>query len=225
MEDEKLLEWIRRDIAENNALSEFCDVDNALSKEKQKETAMLIPKFRIDGKTKKYKKAHKRKEVPTIPDARVAELKEMLQQVESLKDLIAKQTVALDKMKVSNARAHREILEGKQFLESLRTEVENKKLEHLQQLEEARVAEQKEKKELERRRRAQAKISEKSRSAVDEQKRMEEELKQLEASYTEFKATRDREKRQLERKIKRLRKENEVLTVEINGIEKQLAET
>lgn len=225
MNDEKLLEWIRRDIAENEALAEFCDIDDALSPEKQKETAMLIPKFRIDGKTKKYKKAHKRKEVPTIAEARVAELKEMLSQVDSLKDLISKQTSAIEKLKVSNARAHREILEGKQFLENLRTEVENKKLEHLQQLEEARVQEEKERRELDRQRRAQAKISQKSKNAVSEQKRMEEELKALEASYEEFKANRNKEKRQLERKIKRLRKENEVLTVEINGIEKQLADT
>lgn len=225
MNDEKLLEWIRRDIAENEALAEFCDIDDALSPEKQKETAMLIPKFRIDGKTKKYKKAHKRKEVPTIAEARVAELKEMLSQVDSLKDLISKQTSAIEKLKVSNARAHREILEGKQFLENLRTEVENKKLEHLQQLEEARVQEEKERRELDRQRRAQAKISQKSKNAVSEQKRMEEELKALETSYEEFKANRNKEKRQLERKIKRLRKENEVLTVEINGIEKQLADT
>lgn len=225
MDEELLLfRWIKRDMAENAALAEFYDVDDALKPVKQETMNMLIPKFRIDGKTKKYKKAHKRKEIPTIPEARIEEFREMMTEIETLKENIAKQKASIDKAKVSNAKAHREILEGKQFLEKLRTAVEDKKLEHLQLLEESRIAAKKEKIETNRSKKAQAEISQKRNAATQELDRLTEEFKQMESAYADFKSARDKEKKQLERKIKTLRKETEVLKVERSGIEKQLAE-
>ena len=49
--DKRLQEWIQRDLAENMALSEFCDIDDAVISP-PKTPNILLQKFLIEGKTK-----------------------------------------------------------------------------------------------------------------------------------------------------------------------------
>jgi chromosome segregation ATPase len=221
----KLQEWIRRDLAENDALQEFCDVDHALSEDAgPAPLAMKPPKFRIAGKTTNYRKAHKQKEMPTILQSRVEELQQMIADRDSMRDKIQKTRIALDKLRVSNARTQRANIEGRQFLEKLRSEAENKKLEHLRQLEEVQLAEKKTKIENQRSRQAQGEITQKRNAAKEELDRATESVATLQQSLGDLRSKRGIEKKQLEGRLRKLRKENTELKLTVQEIEKRMAE-
>jgi chromosome segregation ATPase len=221
---DKLREWIRRDVAENDALQEFCDVDHALSQEAGPAPfALKPPKFRIAGKTTSYRKAHKQKETPTILQSRVEELQQMIADRDSMRDKIQKTRIALDKLRVSNARTQRANIEGRQFMERLRSEVENKKLEQLRELEEIRLTEKKTKIENFRSRHAQGEITQKRNAVKEELDRMTESVAALEQSLSDLRSKRGIEKKSLENRLRRLRKENAQLKLTVQDIEKRLA--
>jgi chromosome segregation ATPase len=220
----KLQEWIRRDLAENHALQEFCDVDHTLSQDAGRAPLTIKPpKFRIAGKTTNYRKAHKQKETPTILQSRVEELQQMIADRDSMRDKIQKTRIALDKLRVSNARTQRANIEGRQFLERLRSEVENKKLEQLRELEEVRLTEKKTKIEKCRSRQAQGEITQKRNSAKEELDRITESVAALEQSLSDLRSKRGLEKKQLENRLRSLRKETAELKLTVQDIEKRLA--
>jgi chromosome segregation ATPase len=223
--DAKLRDWIQRDLAENAALQEFCDVDQALPDESHPaELAIRPPKFRIVGKTKNYRKAHKQKQVPTILESKVLELEQMMVDRVSLREKIERLKAAVDKLKISNARAQRDNFETHQFLERVHSEIEIKKLEQLKQLEEMRLTEKRLRIEANRSQKAQAEISQKKTQGFEELENLAQEVCSLETKLSEFRSKRDRDKRALERNVMDLRQRNANLKVEIQSIERQLAE-
>jgi chromosome segregation ATPase len=225
MPDDLLRDWIERDLAENDALHEFCDVDNVLSGENGPAPMSLIPpKFRLSGETKNAKRSRKKPIAPSILQSKVTELQRMIEDRETMKEKIQKVKVAIGKLTVSNARAQRDNFEGRQFLEKLRSEIENKKLEHLRELEEVRLTEKKSKIENHRSQQAQAEISQKKSAVTEELQKVTEEVAGLEQSVAEFRAKREREKRQLEKRVRELRRENGELKSQVREIEKQLAQ-
>jgi chromosome segregation ATPase len=223
MDDEILSAWIERDLAENDALQEFCDVDAALSTEAAP-IPFIPPKFRLGGETKKARRSKKKPDVPSILQSRIAELQQMIEDRETMKDKIQKARIAFDKLRVSNAKTQRDNIEGRQFLERLRSEIDNKKLEHLRELEEQRLVERKTRIESHRSQQAQAEISQKRAAVTEELQRVTAEVSALEQSVSEFRTKRDRDKRQLEKRARELRKDNTELKAHVHEIEKRLAQ-
>jgi chromosome segregation ATPase len=143
---------------------------------------------------------------------------------DSLRDKIQKVKAAVDKLKISNAKAQRENFETHQFLEKVRSEIEIKKLEQLKQLEENRLTEKRLRIEANRSQKAQAEISQKKTLGFEELEKLTQEIAGLESELGEFRAKRDREKRTLERNVKELRQANVALKADIQAIEKQLVD-
>jgi chromosome segregation ATPase len=225
MRDEKLRAWIERDLAENDALQEFCDVENVLSGETAPAPMTFVPpKFRLVGETKNARRLKKKPTLPSILQSKVVELEQMLEDRETMQSKIQKVKIVIDKLRVSNAKIQRDNFEGRQFLEKLRSEIENKKLEHLRELEEVRLTEKKSRIENHRSQRAQAEISHKRSAVAEELQRTTAEVSALEQSVTDFRSRRDREKRQLEKRVRSLRQENGQLKGRVRDIERRLAE-
>ena len=219
--DKKLKEWIQRDLAENLALVEFCDVDDAISSAPENQN-ILLPKFRIEGKTNKFKQK-KRDQIISIPETKVQELKDMLNQIEFVKQEIEKDKKKINNLHGSNAQIHRDVLEAKQRLNQIKTEVEDTKLKHLKKLEEQRIELEKVKKEENRSKKARSAISQKRQSAEDELNSLRNEYSKLESEYSEFKRKRAREKKSLEAQIADARTQNTKLKEQLGQIEHELA--
>lgn len=220
--DKRLQEWIQRDLAENMALSEFCDIDDAVISP-PKTPNILLPKFRIEGKTKNTQSSKKKKSFE-IPETQIQELKDMMNQIDLINQQIEKEKKKIVIIQGSNAQLHREVLETKQRLNQVRTEVEDTKLAHLKKLEETRVIQEKVKKEENRSRKARSAISQKKLTAEEELKNLSDEFLNLEMKYKAFKKKRTKEKKNLESQILECKAENSKLKDKLSQIEIQLAQ-
>ena len=220
--DPRLQEWIQRDLAENMALVEFCDVDDAIVSP-PKTPNILLPKFRIEGKTKKGQTT-KKKKVFEIPESKIQELKDMMDQIELINQDIEKEKKKITVIQGSNAQLHRDVLETKQRLNQVKTEVEDTKLAQLKKLEETRVIQEKVKKEENRSRKARSAISQKKITAEEELKNLTDEFANLELKYKAFKQKRKKEKKTLEDKILSNKAENAKLKEKLSLIEIRLAQ-
>ncbi|OHT10964.1 hypothetical protein TRFO_19541 [Tritrichomonas foetus] len=220
-DDKRLQEWIQRDLAENMALSEFQDEDNALSSQPKSQNT-LLPKFRIEGKTNKFK-SRKQKEIISIPETKIQQLKDMMVQIEEVTKQIEQEKKKIAILQGSNAQSHRELLETKQRLSQIKTEVEDTKLAHLKKLEEVRLVQEKVKKEEDRSRKARSKIAQKKIQAEEELKSLEKEFNDLQADYKEFKRKRKTDKQKLEAKVAETKLQNSKLKEQLHQIEIELA--
>lgn len=220
--DKLLQEWIQRDLAENMALAEFCDVDDAIISP-PKTPNILLPKFRIEGKTKKAQTI-KKKKIFEIPESKIQELKDMMDEIEMINQQIEKEKKKIITIQGSNAQLHREVLETKQRLNQAKTEVEDTKLAHLKKLEETRVIQEKVKKEENRSKKARCAISQKKIAAEEELKKLSDEYSNLELKYKQFQQKRKKEKKNLEAQIITNKTENAKLKEKLSQIEIRLAQ-
>jgi chromosome segregation ATPase len=219
---DKLNEWIQADLAENAPLSSICDTELEVPPDIDR-VRPLIPKYRPEGKTKNYRKCGVRKEGSYILESKIEEIARMIVQRDGLRGKIEAKRRAINKLQASNAETQREIIETKRFFEKLRTEIEDRKLEHLHQLELAQQVERRERMEANRSKRAQAEISQKRKALNDQLERATKAFSDLEKEFGEFKETRTKEKKQLATTLKNLKSENVELEAELREIERQMA--
>lgn len=218
-QDKTLSEWIQRDLAENLALAEYCDIEDVLDAQPKRFT-QLLPKYRLvsDKKIRKPKK----KTAFYIEDSKSEELTRMLKAKELVKQEIQQEEITINKITIKNAEAKRKLAKSQQNLKKIQMSVEDQELENAKKIEEERLAQEKLQKEENRSRKARSQIAQKTQEAKEELKALIDAHTQMKSDYNELKKKRERKRQNYQKDIKELKAENEQLQTKVLVIEHQL---
>ena len=187
-QDKTLSEWIQRDLAENLALAEYCDIEDVLVEQpkKPKPSAQLLPKYRLvsDKKIRKPKK----KTGFYIEDSKSEELTRMLKARDLVQQEIQQEKNSIQKLTIQNAKAQRKLAACQQNLKKIQMSVEDQELENAKKIEEERLAQEKLQKEENRSRKARSQIAQKTQEAKEELKTLMDAHTQMKSDYNKRKA-------------------------------------
>ena len=184
-DDEILNSWINEDILNNFNLIKMKEI-NYIKPEEKKKNKILLKKFKINGKTKSYKKAHKEKNISTISQKQIEELEDLISKNENLKIENKKALEIIDKYKLKIGKITNKIVEMKKIIQKIQYETDNKSKEHEKEIEAENEIKKKENIEKNRSNKARATIIQKHeensiqiQEFLNEEKKIDNEIKEI----------------------------------------------
>jgi len=220
--DSVLSQWIFDDLAENESLIVMNDSGFELPDD-IKETKTLLTKFRIVGKTKKYKKAHRNNIIPTISQKQIHELEKIIAQNKILKDDNSQALKIIDKYKHKIAKLQNSMAEMKKMIKKINSETDEIKQDHLKQIEAEAEIRKREEIEEKRSKKARTTITQRKISKAAELEALTKEEEVLDNEIREFLNKWKKEKSDLQNRIKEAENTHGSLMGELRKLERVLA--